>query len=101
MFCHATLPSNRALKIGATSVIALPATALVAVISLPTRAAEPPIKIGLGVSLTGPTNAVRVSARWLCRASRAKFVVCLLRHDAREGTDLLSSLTRNIAERYL
>lgn len=55
--------SRRALKVGATaSVVAVAATALVVVGSLPTRAAEPPIKIGLGMSLTGPLAANGKSA---------------------------------------
>jgi len=57
------LPSLRALKIGATAgVVAVAATAVVLVSALPTRAAEPPIKIGLGMSLTGPLAANGKSA---------------------------------------
>jgi branched-chain amino acid transport system substrate-binding protein len=63
MLSSLKLPSLRALKIGATAgVVAVAATALVLVSALPTRAAEPPIKIGLGMSLTGPLAANGKSA---------------------------------------
>ena len=63
MFSHAKLPSLHGLKVGATAtVVAAAATALVVVSSMTTQAAEPPIKIGLGMSLTGPLAANGKSA---------------------------------------
>jgi branched-chain amino acid transport system substrate-binding protein len=63
MLFRTKLPSLRALKVGAMAgVAAVAATAFVLATSLPTRAAEPPIKIGLGMSLTGPLAANGKSA---------------------------------------
>lgn len=63
MLSRRGLPFIHSLKIGATAgVIAITAAALVVVSSLPTRAAEPPIKIGLGMSLSGPLAANGKSA---------------------------------------